>query len=224
MEKLPPPTGFTILQPAQITRQARTHPLILILHSRQQTAQLLELAAYLGQRGALLVLDGGNCFNGYSVAAALYRMQGSGSIRPVLERIRVARAFTCYQMGELIRAALPYSTRPPHPQLPEEEGTPGGQEGQGQAEGSVRAAVVLDLLATFLDENVPLGERKRLLRSCLDDLKKLAHSAPVLMTVRQSSSHPIPPEMLTSLLEAAGEVWSAPQPEPPPANLRLFAE
>jgi len=66
--------------------------------------------------------------------------------RDILEHITVSRAFTCYQVLSLLESTL--STQAPF--------------------------VVLDLLNTFYDESVQIGERKRLLRSCIAHLERLA--------------------------------------------------
>src|SRR5512143_1050211 len=67
---------------------------------RRAIQPLLELAARLAQQAPLRVLDGGNCFNAYVVAVAL--RQQTQDVEAALERIRVSRAFTCYQMVTLL--------------------------------------------------------------------------------------------------------------------------
>jgi hypothetical protein len=67
----------------------------LFIHPHPGASRLLlDLAASLALRGPLAVLDGGNCFNLYTVAQALRR--GGANVRLALGRIQVARAFTCY--------------------------------------------------------------------------------------------------------------------------------
>ena len=163
---------------------------------------LLGLAARLALRAPLRVLDGGNCFNAYVVAMAL-RVH-TIDVDSALDRIRVARAFTCYQMVTL---------------LAETPATP-------------VATLVLDLLATFRDETVPEAERRRLLQGCLQRLQLLATSAPLLvsaspdsgppMSGRSTRRKPTPRDDLLGLLEkAAGQVWRFGPPPPAPV-LRLF--
>jgi hypothetical protein len=80
-----------------------------------------------------------------------------------------------------------------------------------QAEGvSPQAApvMVLDFLSTFQDENIPLGERKRLLKGCLPVLRQRCRSAPILVSIRQEL-----PEFTNMLMEAADDIWQA---DPPP--------
>ena len=72
-------------------------------------------------------------------------------VQETLKRILLSRAFTCYQTMALL-AKLPV------------DGTP---------------VVVLDLLATFRDENVSWGKRRRLLDSSLNLLKRISAGAPV---------------------------------------------
>ena len=74
--------------------------------------------------------------------------------RPPLDRVYVARAFTCYQMAALLDNTIPDTT----PKL------------------------VMDLLGTFYDENIALVERQRLLHQILLQLARLARLAPVFVS------------------------------------------
>ncbi|HEY5668825.1 MAG TPA: hypothetical protein VIS10_02430 [Anaerolineales bacterium] len=174
----------------------------LAIVPRRAIRPLLGLAARLAQRAPLLVLDGGNCFNAYVVALAL--RQQTTDVTAALERIRVSRAFTCYQMVTL---------------LEETPATP-------------VATLVLDFLATFRDENVPQGERLRLIRICLERLRFLASAAPLLVSASPDSGPPMsggrgrrqlqPDDRLLALLEeAADQVWRF-GPPPPTVQLRLL--
>jgi len=123
------------LNPAQLA-------ILIVPHGA--TGLLLDLAAELAARGPLLVLDGGNRFNAYPVAR---RLRDPAA----LERLRVARAFTCFQMQALLQST--------------------------EADGS--ALLVLDPLATFNDENVPASERKHTFRGCVAELARLSQGRPV---------------------------------------------
>jgi hypothetical protein len=169
---------------------------------RRAIRPLLGLAGRLALRAPLRVLDGGNCFNAYVVAAAL-RLHTS-DVNAALGRIRVARAFTCYQMVALL------AETPPTPV----------------------ATLVLDLLATFRDENVPQMERLRLLKACLQRLQHLAVAAPLLVSASPDSAPPVSgrvarrklpkgDELFELLEKAAGDVWRFGPPPPPPV-LRLL--
>jgi hypothetical protein len=123
-------------------------------------------AARLALAGGVYVLDAGNIFDAYGVARQV-RSRSTG-IFEALERLRVARAFTCYQVVALL------------------EQQPARRE----------PTLALDLLATFTDENVPLVERERLFIQALNHLRRLSRDAPVAVNAcaaapppQDSSSH-----------------------------------
>lgn len=154
---------------------------------------MLQLAAGLAGRGSLRVLDGGNQFNAYQVARAARRR--TAEIDTLLERIFLARAFTCYQMEALLLGTRDH----PFPTL------------------------VLDFLATFHDENVPMSERRRLLAHCAGHLRRLARQAAVVVSARPAAEdQPERVELLTSLRRCADQVseWQAPPASP--LQPRLF--
>ena len=113
----------------------------------------------------------------------------------VLERITVSRAFTCYQVLSLL------------------ESTPA----------TPSPFVVLDLLNTFYDESVQAGERKRLLRACLTQLKRLEAAAGGAVSVHPPAVPSQAALELLGLLQAASAEVYFVQPAPaPPEPLRLF--
>jgi hypothetical protein len=115
-------------------------------------------------------------------------------LRVILERIQLARAFTCYQLLALLRDT-------PEERVP---------------------TLVLDLLATFYDESVPAAESQRLLRSCVQHLTRLNRVAPVAISVRRPDGIPVNrPELLEFLVAAAGQVWML-EPEGHTPQPRLF--
>ncbi len=162
----------------------------LIAAPRALRPALLALVGRLAQNGPVCVLDGGNQFNTYQVARAV------GGRRELLNRIQLARAFTCYQMLALL------------------ESTP------------VLASpfLVLDLLATFQDENVPLPERLRLLDQCILHLHRLSRLTFGLVSVCVPSGlelEQVP--CMPALLQAASAVWKPePASAPEAVALRLF--
>ena len=172
---------------------ARLH---LVLAERQVRRQVMTtLTARLAQRGAVRLLDGGNSFDGYGLARALH--QQGPQWRLALERISVARAFTCYQMATLL----------------------------AQTDALPRPTLVLDLLDTFSDENTPFSDRRRLLEQCLAHLQRLCQPAQVAVSVRLPPASPQAEQLLERLtaavVQADGEVWSFAAAAPPPP-LRLF--
>ena len=114
----------------------------LLICPRRAGYQLMNtLAARLALLGPVCVLDGGNGLDVHTIAR-LARQQHACP-EAVLQRITIGRAFTCCQMSRLLGQHRP-------------SGTP---------------ILVMDLLATFYDENLPLPERLRLLRSGLEALR-----------------------------------------------------
>ena len=114
--------------------------------------QMLELAAQIAVRGPLRVLDGCNSFNVNVVARNLRRL--TSQVHPALNRIVVARAFTCYEMATLVKST-------PADGLP---------------------TFFTGLLGTFYDEDVALAESQRLLKTCIHVLQNLCLFQPVVIS------------------------------------------
>jgi hypothetical protein len=131
---------------------------LLIAPSSLQREVSLEFIAELVQAGPVRVLDGGNRFDLLSLNRELRRRELA--LYTALERVRVARAFTCYQMATMLEEPAP-------------EGIP---------------TLVLNLLSTFQDENASLPERLRLLEICLHSLRKNARHSPVLVIIHPQPS------------------------------------
>jgi len=125
-----------------------------------------------------------------------YKVARAARGRPeVLNRITISRAFTCYQVLSLLEST-------PAIQVP---------------------FVVLDMLSTFYDESVQLGERKRLLRSCISHLERLERTAGGVVSVHPPALPSVAALELLELLQASASdtyfiqpVTSAPEP------MRLF--
>ena len=130
-------------------------PRLLVIRaaSRSELA-LFDLAAELALDGPLRALDGGNCINIYPLARALRRR--TSRLQAALGNVRLARAFTCYQMLALL-VETPASPVP---------------------------TLVLDLLCTFYDESVPLPESRRLLDAAIRELLRLRAGGPLAVSVR----------------------------------------
>jgi hypothetical protein len=169
--------------------------LALFWGAHTSTRALLAALSVLAARGhALRVFDGGNCFDGYFVARQARRF--SAHPHAVLERIRLSRAFTCFQLAELI------------------ENTPSDPE----------PLFVLSLLSTFYDESVPLRDSERLMANTIRHLKRLAAAGPVIVGARQPQ--PLVQErwvLLDRLQAAADATWFLRAPEEPVGSQpRLF--
>lgn len=114
---------------------------------------MLSLVAALALNGPLLALDANNQFDAYRIARLLRRQ--TADLDRVLEWVRVARAFTSYQVVALFEqlpaAAIPH--------------------------------VVFDLTATFYDESITPEESRRLLGVVLAHVRRLAEVAPIVISV-----------------------------------------
>lgn len=134
----------------------RRPQLTLLWGARLPTQSMLALFTMLAvQGGTPRLFDGGNRFDGYFVARLARRL----TPRPhaVLDGMRLSRAFTCFQLAELIETA-PAQPAP---------------------------LFVLDLLNTFYDESVPLQDSQRLLSRTIGHLQRLARAAPVIVGARE---------------------------------------
>lgn len=138
--------------------------------------------AHLASSGGTRVLDGGNCFDPLALSRAL-RLQGPSPCAN-LKQVHVARAFTPYQLVALLDDA-------PESALP---------------------TLVLDILTTFRDENLPHRERLRLLDRANHHLRSLARHAPVLVSARPQTD----PSFLERLAESADRVLKFEQEHPRP--------
>lgn len=155
---------------------------------------MIEIIARLALRGRLLLLDGGNRFDVYRCNTAIARALGdqTAELPVILERIQLARAFTCYQVESLLR----------------------------ETEAQALPTIVLDLLSTFHDESVAARESLQLLQTCIAQLRRLNHLAPVAVSARpEALTHR--PELLKTLQAAAGQVWTL-ETHVPPSQPRLL--
>ena len=152
------------------------HGLLVIAAPFAAAPEMLALAARLALHGSLRVLDAGNRFNAYRVALAIRGLTASDPA-PWLQRIAIARAFTCHQGAALLAQTSP------QPAVP---------------------VLVIDLLDTFYDESAPLSERRRLLGECLAHLRSLSRLAPVVASLRPPPpGEPDPAGFLETLRRAA---------------------
>jgi hypothetical protein len=162
--------------------------LILDEHSRQLLPTLI---ARLALRAPLRVLDAGNCFPAYPIAREVRRR--TAEVDATLERIQVARAFTCYQALALLEETPADST----------------------------PVLILNLLSTFYDESARLAERKRLLTRCTQEIRRLCRQAPVGVIVSLRPEQPDNADLLQILERSVDGMWrfEDERPLPPP---RLF--
>ena len=147
------------------------------------------LTARLAVGRAVTVLDCGNRFNGYRLMQHLRLLLPDPS--EAIRRVFVRRAFTCHQVATLL------GETPPRPE----------------------PCIILDLLATFHDENVPLPEASRLLEECLRQVERLAMTAPLLITFPppRPNDRMCFVERLEAAVEALYTVELPASPSPQPA-------
>jgi hypothetical protein len=135
---------------------SNSNKLYFVIGGRAATESLLDLAARLAIRGPMLLLDCGNRANPLPLVRELRRLTND----PVkaLGNIRVARAFTCYQVTALL---------------------------EGQANQPIQQPVLIfDLLATFYDESLTYTEGRRLLERSLYCMTHICRFAPLLASSR----------------------------------------
>jgi hypothetical protein len=156
----------------------------------------LALCAQIALQRPVWVVDGGNRFDALWVAE--YIARGGRAPEPVLARIHISRAFTCHQMAERI-LSLPAEAAP---------------------------LVVLHLLDTFYDENVPLAEARRLLGALWPVLRRRSRSAPVALTLLPPRSERVADRasFYSEILRRADRRVGPEQdlPPAPPASLPLL--
>jgi hypothetical protein len=138
----------------------------------------LALTAQIALQRPVWVVDGGNRFDALWVAE--YIASSGKPPEVILARIHISRAFTCHQMAERILTL-------PSPG-PEAGSDPGSEAGAGAGAGEAAPLVVLQLLDTFYDENVPLAEARRLLGALWSALRRRSRSAPVAITLHPPRS------------------------------------
>jgi hypothetical protein len=179
--------------------------LITVLAPHAARMHMLILSARLARYGALQILDAGNQFNAYEVARSL-RMESAEDFQQALERIRVARAFTPYQLLALLEATTtgPPEVCPPTRMYPS------------------APTLVLDLLNTFYDDNLPQPERRRLLVRCTAELRRLSQAAVVVVSVRPTPPGQEDPLRLVEMVKEASDEVLLFEEMAPVVQPRLF--
>ena len=137
----------------QVVESLRPGRVYLVTGPRSKTQELMhELTVELAVRGAVTCLVSGNRFAVDDLTLSLY--DRTDNLYKALETVYLSRAFTCYQMVELLRTTEAVS----------------------------RPILVMDMLTTFSDESVDDAEADRLLRVCRRELKRLSSRAPVVVS------------------------------------------
>ncbi len=133
--------------------------LYLLVAPHPEVDQLCDtLIARLALAGAVRVLDGGNRFDAHQIA------------RYIRKSICAAGGYPGANFHRQGVHLLP-------------DGRLLAEQEAGKS-----PLLVLNLLTTFHDENVPMSERTRLLHLCIADLKRLADQSPVLVSATPAAT------------------------------------
>ncbi len=149
-------------------------------------ARILVAIAQLANHMELTVLDCGRQFDSSIVARA-----AKGRV-DVIDRIKVQRAFTCYEAARLLER-LPSGTMP---------------------------VIVLDFLSTFQDENVKMRKRCYLLEVSISHFQRLSRKAGLAVGVDSSSLEVTP--LFERLRAAAPKVSNYESTSQPQGQLRFL--
>lgn len=150
---------------------------IVILSQHGAKEHIPTIITELALRGPITVLDAGNRFQAYRITQ-LIRLQ-SLQVDSIAKRINVRRAFTCYQTISLLEE----TPAQPHPHL------------------------ILDLLASFYDDQISIPKCRRLLDICLREIQRLSLQAPVIVNLSPSRVEE-KSFLVNELCEQADEIFS----------------
>ena len=130
------------------------------------------------------VVDGDNAFRSYLIARYAREMQLDP--RLALAQVQVSRAFTCYQLAEIVERLSRRADTADCAGVDCAGVDCAGVDCAGVDCAGVDCAgiVCLGLLGTFYDEDVAWPEAQRLLQEVIKHLKLLAARWPVIVTVR----------------------------------------
>jgi hypothetical protein len=157
--------------------------LYLAVTRSREAGKVTRLIASLALRGPLQIVAGSEWIPSYDVARLL--RHSLTQIEPVLDRIQLRRAFTCYQLLDLLAGIRPDSA----------------------------PVLVLDMLHTFLNNDIHLDVRRRVLERCGKHLQRLSLARPVAVLTAQSPAEDYP-RFHTMLAALADEIYLA-EPERP---------
>ena len=130
--------------------------IILVVAASHRTSRgvMADITARLALMGSVTVIDSGNSFDSFRIARSI--RQYTHELKNALQRIQIARAFTCYQVIALLEQT-PTTSQP---------------------------LLILDFLTNFYDEDVPVSECSRLLHESMHHIRRLSQTAPVIVSTR----------------------------------------
>jgi hypothetical protein len=161
--------------------------LLVVFGPHAGGTRMLDLSARLALRGPLYILDCGNRSDMYHVAKTLRPLTTDPAAK--LRNIRLSRAFTCYQVHALLDKLIP------------EAGVP---------------VLILDLLATFMDESVQMEESALIFEKTLRCIKNASRVTPVVASAKPLLSISSPRlVLLAQLKQQATQIWEETSLLPP---------
>ena len=137
------------------TRIPYSRRMVLVVIAGHERENITELIAAFSLRGPLYVVAGSDWVPSYGLTRLIRHR--THEVKQTLQRVRVARAFTCYQLLDLVA-----SIRPDDEPL-----------------------LLLDFLNTFHNDDIPLPVRFRILRQCCGHLQRLAFRKPVAVLIQE---------------------------------------
>jgi hypothetical protein len=167
-----------------LTPPAQPRLLLVETHGRP-SAGITELFAQLALRGPFYAIAGGEWLPTYSLVHAVRRR--TPAVHQVLDRVRLARPFTCYQLLDLLTDIRP--ERDP--------------------------ILLLDLLHHFHNSDIQLDVRRRVLDQCCSRLERLSLSRTLLVFVQSLDTDEYR-SFFPILARAADEILQAAEPDPQP--------
>ncbi len=185
MNTLPEILSRALTPPTQLPR------LLLVETHGRPSDGLTELFAQFALRGPFYAIAGGEWLPTYALVHAIRRR--TPAVRQVLERVRLARPFTCYQLLDLLTDIRP--ERDP--------------------------ILVLDFLHHFHNSDVQLDVRRRVLDQCCRRLERLSLSRTLLVFVQSLDTEEYR-TFFPLVAQAADEILQAAEPDPQPALQTAF--
>jgi hypothetical protein len=149
------------------------------------------LVVALLERGPVHLLDAGVRLQPYLLTRLI--RQHTVGVADWLARLHLQRAFTAHQVAAALEA-LPTTAVP---------------------------LVVLDLLASFYDDTLPLPQAQVLLQRSLTQCERLRQGAPLVLTLTPPP-HPARRPLLDAVCRRATALFLDPEPTPLPTQLPLW--
>ena len=166
--------------------------LVIKVTAGKEQERTSELIAELALRGPFRVIAGSDWLPGYGLVRRL--RSRTTTLKHILGRVHLARAFTCYQVLDLL------------------ESCPDNRE----------PVLVLDFLNTFHVADIALFVRTRVLNQCISRLQRLSLSRPITVFIQPTLAAEYP--RFQSMLASIADEFLVPESPNPgiPLQPRLF--